>query len=67
MDLNIIGGKLWITTTTRRANQHQGQHVTRRVSKFLASDFISGLKIKILFVESKPVEMSNDYDSSNLN
>jgi len=24
MDLNIIGEKLWIITTTRRANKHQG-------------------------------------------
>ena len=67
MDLNIIGGKLWITTTTRRANQHQGQHTCDEKSiKVLGQWFYFWSQTKILFVESKPVEMSNDYDSSNL-
>ena len=39
----------------------------KKSSKVLSQWFYSWLRTKILFVESKPVEMSNEYDSSNLN
>ena len=42
--------------------------MTRRQSiKVLVQWFYFWSQTKILFVESKPVEMSNDYDSPNLN
>ncbi len=64
MDLNSIGGKiLWTTTTTRtrRANQHQTPGIIddKKSIKVLGQWFYFWSQTKILFVESKPVEMSN--------